>query len=262
MRSYTVLAALVLVLMVSAAWAQSVSLTGPKRSGMLEDDTYMISWTADGIKSVSLVTHGVRTPVGGESRGYFHEAIAEGVPADREKVAWKVPWIDSRSLFIKAKGYDAGGRMVAIDERGYSFRPRTLANRTADGLYLDLHSRSNQRLYRQENYKITHVYVSSSSENYLWRAPGRHVKRPHDHAGVFSVLEKKRNHYSRLYEVDMPWAMRYHGGHFIHATSPNLYDELGRPASHGCNRLTWADAREIYRMTPVGTRVVVIGPDG
>jgi len=76
------------------------------------------------------------------------------------------------------------------------------------------------------------------------------------------VLEKKRSHWSTLFNVRMPWAMRYHGGHYIHATSPNLYRLLGRPASHGCNRLTHRDARELYQTTPLGTRVEVVGPDG
>jgi len=56
--------------------------------------------------------------------------------------------------------------------------------------------------------------------------------------------------------------MRYLSGHFIHATSPNLYKFLGEPASHGCNRLTKTDAKALYDATPLGTRVEVIGPNG
>lgn len=244
-----------------ALLGQSLSLTGPNREGMLEGASYNITWESRGIRSVSLVAHGTRTPLGTESRGSFDTVIAEGVPATSE-AQWTVPLIDAITFFIKAKGYDDSGQLVAIDERGYRFRPAAMADRMADGMYLVLNQRINQRLYVQKDNRITHAYLSSSSRNYEWRPRNSHVQRPHDHAGVFRVLSKTRNHWSIVFQVDMPWAMRYHGGHFIHATSPNLYRNLGEPASSGCNRMTNHDARELYQMTPVGTRVEVIGPEG
>ena len=242
--------------------AQTATVTGPNRSALLLGAEYTLTWSSEGIRSVSLVAHGERTPRGTESRGRFRFAVAEGVPADGGSAAWRVPWVDSTTLFIKVKGYDAGGQQVVENERGYRFRPAVMERRTADGITLDLHRNRNQRLYVQRGGEITHVYISSSSENYRWRPAGRHILAPHDHAGVFRVLSKSRNHWSRLFDVNMPYAMRYHGGHFIHATSRNLYRNLGRPASHGCNRLTLHDARELYQMTPIGTRVEVIGPYG
>ena len=142
------------------------------------------------------------------------------------------------------------------------FRPVVLEKRAADGIYLDLHKRTDQRLYVQKNGKLVKAYLSSSSENYLWLPPNRHLNKPHDHAGVFRVLSKEPDHMSRLFAVHMRWAMRYLGGHFIHATNRNLYRNLGRAASHGCNRLTLYDAKQLYDATPVGTRVEVIGPGG
>lgn len=241
--------------------AQTISITGPDRPGMLEGVTYAITWASEGIKSVSIVAHGVRTPLGTKSRGRFHIAVAEGIPAKPKRARWTVPWIDSIRFLVKLKGYNALGQLAAMDERRYSFRPAVLANRTKDGIYLDLHESRKQRLYVQKNYEIIRAYLSSSSESYRWRPPGDHSRVVHDHAGVFKVLEKKRVHWSTLFRVWMPWAMRYHGGHFIHGTSPNLYRLLGGPASHGCNRLTREHALELYRMTPLGTRVEVIGPE-
>ena len=229
---------------------------------MREGETYTITWAADAIQSVSVVVYGTRTPRGTTSRGNFQIAAAEAVPAALGQLSWTVPWIDSVEFLVKAKGYNSLGYQVAMDERRYGFRPAVMANRTEDGIYLDLHERINQRVYVQKDSCLTRAYLSSSSENYLWLAPSRHSTKPHDHAGVFKVLEKKRSHWSTLFNVRMPWAMRYHGGHYIHATSPNLYRLLGRPASHGCNRLTHRDARELYQTTPLGTRVEVIGPDG
>lgn len=253
---------LIICAMTNTLFAQSITITGPERNAMVEGEGYTITWSSDGIESVNLIAYGERTPLGRKSRGWFREVIAESIPAYDAGAGWTVPWIDSDKFYIKVKGYDAYGNMVAEAVRGYTFRPAVLANRTADGLYLDLHLRKNQRLYVQKDYQIIKAYVSSSSENYLWMPPDTHPSKPHDHAGVFKVINKSINHHSVLFDVDMPFAMQYHGGHFIHATSRNLYKNLGEPASHGCNRLTREDARELFDMTPVGTRVEVIGPDG
>ena len=256
------LVCLLLALSASGACAQSLTLTGPDRSGLFEGETYSITWEAENLKSVSLIAHGTRTPLGKSSRGDFSFTLAEGVPAGEGAAAWTVPWIDSGELSLKLKGFDETGRLAAVEERTYHFRPAVLAGRGEDGIYLDLHSPKRQRLYVQRDGRITRAYLTTSSENYRFRPPGSHAAEPHDHAGVFRVLGKERNHWSTLYDVNMAWAMRYHGGHYIHATTENLYDELGEIASHGCNRLTRTDARELYSMTPIGTRVEVIGPEG
>jgi len=258
----TLLPFIALFLAVGSAGAQTISITGPDRLGMLEGETYVITWEAGGLESVSIVAHGTRTPLGTQSRGNFSIAVVEGVSAGAGSAEWTVPWIDSITFFIKAKGYASDGRQVPFAERGFRFRPSVMADRMEDGIYLDLSKRTNQRLYRQQDYRITRAYFTSSSEAYHWRPPGSHISSPHDHAGVFSVLEKRRMHWSTLFNVQMPWAMRYHGGHFTHATSRNLYRNLGMPASAGCNRMTNHDAREIYRMTPLGSRLEVVGPDG
>ena len=253
---------LLLTVFTTNAYAQRVSIAGPKRSGMLEGESYRITWTSSGIKSVSVIATGKKTPLGTQSRGSFQIVVSNPVPAEQRGVDWTVPWIDAVNFSIKLKGFDRTGKVVVTNERSYNFRPKVLANRMEDGLYLDLSEKANQRLYIQKNYRITRAYLSSSSRNYLWNPPGRHINTPHDHAGVFSIIEKKPMHWSSLFNVRMPWAMRYHGGHFVHATSRNLYKDLGTPASAGCNRLTYHDAREVYRMTPLGTRIEVIGPDG
>ncbi|MEN6355943.1 MAG: L,D-transpeptidase [Armatimonadota bacterium] len=241
---------------------QVLSLTGPNRQAMIEGVTYTITWHAIGIDSIRVIAYGTRTPLGETSRGDFEIVIADNVPANESRVNWTVPWVDSIEMIIAIDGYDESGQPAATDERNYAFRPAVMAYRFADGIYLDLHDRSDQRLYIQSNHGITHVYISSSSRNYLWMPPGRHLNIPHDHAGVFRVLDKIPNYWSRLFDVPMPYAMRYLGGHFIHATSPDMYEYLGGPASSGCNRLTEYDARALYAMTPVGTRVEVIGPGG
>lgn len=243
-----------------AGYAQSISITGPDRAAMAEGQSYPITWSAEGIQSVSLVAYGERTPLGTRSRGSFSLTLARGVAAGAGKASWTVPWLDTVTFTLKAKGYDAAGKLVATDTRRYDFRPAVMIHRKANGIYLDLHQPRRQRLYVQREGRLTHAFLSSSSANYNWKGHQAHPTTPHDHAGVFRVLSKSRSHWSNLYQVQMPYAMRYHGGHYIHATSSNLYSLLGRPASHGCNRMTLHDARQLYAMTPIGTRVEVIGP--
>ncbi|MCE5313857.1 MAG: L,D-transpeptidase [Armatimonadota bacterium] len=257
--------ALVLLYLIGSAeftgFAQEISLAGPNRSAMIEGHIYPITWKSDGLQSVNILVYGTLTPLGNEPRGDFEIVVGEGVPASDGEVGWITPWLDCVEFNVKIMGYDNSGHAEAFDERVYGFRPASMANRIADGIYLDLHKRADQRLYVQRDHRIVRAYISSSSRNYLWLPAAMHPSIPHDHAGVFRVLEKIPDYHSRQFDVPMPYAMRYLRGHFIHATSPGLYDYLGEPASSGCNRLTLRDARELYYSTPIGTRVEVIGPN-
>ncbi len=72
--------------------------------------------------------------------------------------------------------------------------------------------------------------------------------------GIFNVLEKKPLHRSRKYDnAPMPFMQRIdqygialHAGH-----------NPGRPASHGCVRLPSQFAAKLYKVTDVGTTVLI-----
>jgi len=52
-------------------------------------------------------------------------------------------------------------------------------------------------------------------------------------------------HYSKKYDnAPMPYSIFFTGGYAIHGT-PHV-GNLGRPASHGCVRLSPANARTLY----------------
>jgi len=250
---------LFLIVCVSAL-AQDMFISGPEQAELTEGQTYVAAWNAGGAETVDISLVGTRTPLGAKSRGPFEIIVARGIPAVENERAFTMPWVDSAEFALRIIGRDGSGNRISAGEREYRFKPAVLANRTDDGLYLDLHEKTNQRLYVRKEGVIAHVYISSSSMKYRWLASNVHPETPHDHAGVFRVISKTPKAHSRQYDVDMPWAMQYLSGHFIHATSPNLYRLLGRPASHGCNRLTREDARSLYEATSVGTRVEVIGP--
>ena len=72
--------------------------------------------------------------------------------------------------------------------------------------------------------------------------------------GIFSVLEKKPMHRSRKYDnAPMPFMQRIDNyGIALHAGH-----NPGEPASHGCIRLPSAFAAKLYRLTDVGTPVLI-----
>ena len=71
--------------------------------------------------------------------------------------------------------------------------------------------------------------------------------------GVFTILQKKIEHVSNLYDAPMPYMQRLTwGGIALHAG--NL---PGYPASHGCIRLPLGFARHLYGVTRLGLTVVV-----
>lgn len=72
--------------------------------------------------------------------------------------------------------------------------------------------------------------------------------------GVFSVVQKKRMHYSNLYDsAPMPNMQRITwSGVALHAGALPGY-----PASHGCIRLPHGFSKKLFGITQMGTRVIV-----
>jgi lipoprotein-anchoring transpeptidase ErfK/SrfK len=72
--------------------------------------------------------------------------------------------------------------------------------------------------------------------------------------GIYSILQKNKDHYSNLYDdAQMPFMQRLTwSGIALHAGALP-----GRPASHGCVRLPYKYAEQIFGLAKIGTRVVV-----
>ena len=73
-------------------------------------------------------------------------------------------------------------------------------------------------------------------------------------AGIFSIIQKHRRHYSNLYNsAPMPYMQRITwSGIALHAGNVN------RPfASHGCIRLPYGFAKTLFRRTSMGAHVIV-----
>ncbi len=77
-------------------------------------------------------------------------------------------------------------------------------------------------------------------------------------AGIFTVLEKQREHYSNLYDdAEMPFMQRITWtGIALHAGPLP-----GRFASHGCIRMPYGFAEQLFELTKRGMRVVIVRDD-
>jgi hypothetical protein len=99
---------------------------------------------------------------------------------------------------------------------------------------------------------------SGSGESYVW--PISSARRGYvTPRGVYRAQSLARMHYSRKYDnAPMPHSIFFRGGYAIHATYS--VGALGRPASHGCIRLSPAHAAQLYGMVQrEGARIRISG---
>lgn len=110
---------------------------------------------------------------------------------------------------------------------------------------------SSQTMTVSEHGKTKYVWKISSGRR------GYHTPR-----GTYRPQWLSRMHYSRKYDnAPMPHSVFFHGGYAIHATYAT--GALGRPASHGCVRLSPSHAKTFYRLVgrhgKARTRITVTG---
>ena len=102
------------------------------------------------------------------------------------------------------------------------------------------------------------MHVRSESGNYDWRVStarsGYYTPR-----GSYRPYALQRMHYSHKYHMSpMPYSIFFAGGYAIHGTYSTA--SLGRPASHGCIRLSPGNAAALYQMVQTGgARITISG---
>jgi lipoprotein-anchoring transpeptidase ErfK/SrfK len=122
----------------------------------------------------------------------------------------------------------------------------TLFGATTQGWSASLVARidiSSQTMTVSRNGRVIHRWRVSTAR------PGYWTPR-----GSWSPKRLHRMWYSRKYDMSpMPYSIFFKGGYAIHGT--NYVKSLGRPASHGCVRLTNWDAQELAKLVSVGVTV-------
>lgn len=90
------------------------------------------------------------------------------------------------------------------------------------------------------------MQVDSDYGNYQWRVSTAR-KGYYTPTGTFHPYSLQLMHYSKKYDnAPMPHSIFFSGGYAIHAT-PHV-GALGRPASHGCVRLSPSNAATLYQI--------------
>jgi hypothetical protein len=106
------------------------------------------------------------------------------------------------------------------------------------------------------------MHVESSAGSYTWPVStaraGYSTPR-----GSYAPTGLQRMHYSKKYHMSpMPYSIFFRGGYAIHGTYAT--GALGRPASHGCVRLSPAHAAQLFHMvqTEGGSISITGAPPG
>ena len=107
-------------------------------------------------------------------------------------------------------------------------------------LVLDL-SEQRLRLYDAQDKVIFSSRVSTGKSGY--QTP----------KGEYVITDKHRSHRSTIYNVKMPYFQRLSSG----AIGFHSGYVPGYPASHGCIRMPYQSAKELFNTTPAGTRVLI-----
>lgn len=90
------------------------------------------------------------------------------------------------------------------------------------------------------------MQVDSDYGSYQWRVSTAR-KGYYTPTGTFHPYSLQLMHYSKKYDnAPMPHSIFFSGGYAIHAT-PHV-GNLGRPASHGCVRLSPSNAATLYQI--------------
>jgi hypothetical protein len=142
---------------------------------------------------------------------------------------------------LLALGIDAASAKGDRDARYYG------RHSAAGGPVMAIVSLGDQRItIYNANGKFLEAPVSTGSTGY---------ETP---AGIFSIVQKKEVHHSNLYQDgEMPFMQRITWtGIALHAGSLP-----GHPASHGCIRLPMGFAQQLFDMTELGMRVLIVRDD-
>lgn len=104
----------------------------------------------------------------------------------------------------------------------------------------------------------TMAVQASNGASYNWRISSARAGYATPR-GTFSAKSLQAMHYSKKYHNSpMPHSIFFHGGFAIHGTYETR--SLGRPASHGCVRISPANAATLYSMVRAeGATITISG---
>lgn len=128
---------------------------------------------------------------------------------------------------------------------------------TIQYIYINISCQILDAYWWDDNGRLHHRWFRISGARGINVNGTQEPKEIHNHLGLFRVEEKDEDHWSQAFDSPMHFAMFFHQGHAIHATTRDNYRYLGQPASHGCIRMKREDAQWLFQHTPLGTPVFI-----
>jgi hypothetical protein len=162
----------------------------------------------------------------------------------------------TRAIKRAIDGPDAITAAIRL-KRGLFMRILIAAMAMACGLFTAARS-AEAAVDIQVDLSTQRMTVHAGGQNYVWPVstarPGYVTPR-----GTFHPQSLQLMHYSSKYENSpMPHSIFFHGGYAIHGTYEAAH--LGRPASHGCVRLSTGNAATLYALVKAeGATITISG---
>ncbi len=144
--------------------------------------------------------------------------------------------------------------------------PATMVKPTAQAAKITKKKRVKKRVPER---LVAKINLSSQTMKVLVDGKVKHhwkissgAKGFHTPTGSYKPYYMTSMHYSKKYDnAPMPHSVFYSGGFAVHAT--NSVKRLGRPASHGCTRLSPGNAKKFFKLVQkykkAGTRIKISG---
>lgn len=103
-------------------------------------------------------------------------------------------------------------------------------------------------IYKNKELKDSYEMLSIGKPGSYWETP----------AGLYKAILKKRNHYSTIGKVYMPYSIQFFGNYFLHGWP---YYPSGKSVPHGysggCMRFSTHDSKEIFNFVKKDTPIFV-----
>jgi hypothetical protein len=144
--------------------------------------------------------------------------------------------------------------MDSFEAAGSQIRVRTAAQRAEHArrrVQIVVHKSMKEKGYQFLTVAVDGEQVYETPVSTAWERKAEAKTRTYQAstpAGKFLPDGMQDSRFSNTWQVSLKYVIRFNGGIWLHATTPDHYSQLGAPASGGCIRMHETDALQVYRI--------------
>ncbi|MCM2278237.1 MAG: L,D-transpeptidase [Oligoflexia bacterium] len=153
------------------------------------------------------------------------------------------------SSFDEAFSSDSLGQETRMSPFSRAQTQAQLANHTSRRVQIFVHKSMKERGYQYLQVFVDGALEYDAPTSTAWERFAKAKTRSYQAytpVGKFVPDGMEPRRFSNTWQVWLKYVIRFSGGIWIHATTPDHYLELGSPASGGCVRLHPNDASVVY----------------